>query len=218
MLVTKKQKLRFSIRSINWNATFAFNVNQTWVTTRMIALYSPNKAIHILSKWAALPRPLLNARGTLPLFPQILQRCSIYRLNISICNKLLLIWNNVILQSFDLKNILSSFSLAKISCCTTNGHLVQGEPSRCFQGCVDIKTNVVFYYSICILKWNFCFEVNTTLRTTWWVTLYCRWMSLFGNGPLLMIFCWMLSRKQSAAAQRASRRLSLKFARQQKNV
>ena len=26
--------------------------------------------------------------------------------------------------------------------------------------------------AFCIVKWNFCFEINTTLRTTWWVTLY----------------------------------------------
>ena len=27
-------------------------------------------------------------------------------------------------------------------------------------------------YRLCILNWKFCFEINTALRTTWWVTLY----------------------------------------------
>ena len=27
-------------------------------------------------------------------------------------------------------------------------------------------------HRLCILKWNFCFEVNSTLRTMWLVTLY----------------------------------------------
>ena len=43
---------------------------------------------------------------------------------------------------------------------------VQGDPSYCSQGCVDIITNVVLKYRLWILKWNFFFEVNTTLRTT----------------------------------------------------
>ena len=44
--------------------------------------------------------------------------------------------------------------------------IIQGDPSGCALGFVDIKTEVGFNYKECILKHNLCFDVNITLGTT----------------------------------------------------
>ena len=43
---------------------------------------------------------------------------------------------------------------------------VQGDHSSCAKPPIDIKTEVPFYITDSILKWNFCFDVNGRFDTT----------------------------------------------------